>query len=218
MCNHTHHIANIFKNKESNFWHIRLSTFINNNKNKTHTGFLSFFFWVIFQHFWLFYSPAWNAATARKKNSGSRTLILTAGLVCRGFGMALLSLCGLLYKSSVTSHVLHGQAVLVPLSRPTWEDGLVVYHHTDVSLFSPSMPPIVWYLVTWSFIWDVWWKQNKKREKKEEGKKGTLCIRAETNVCFLLRMEMVISLSRLGLWMMSHNVARWDNSSINLTD
>lgn len=36
--------------------------------------------------------------------------------------------------SSATSHVLHGQATLVPLSLPTWEDSWVAHHRTDGSV------------------------------------------------------------------------------------
>lgn len=65
----------------------------------------------------------------------------------------VVSLCPLI--SSVTSHVSNRQAALVPLSLPTWDDSWVAHHHTDVSLFRPSMPSIVSSAVTWTFIWDV---------------------------------------------------------------
>ena len=71
------------------------------------------------------------------------------------------------FISQVPSHVLHGQAALVPLSLPTWEDSWVAHQHTDVSLFRPSMTPIVGPSVTRAFIWDasVWSKEKKKKMK-----------------------------------------------------
>ena len=72
------------------------------------------------------------------------------------------------FISQVPSHVLHGQAALVPLSLPTWEDSRVAHQHKDVSLFRPSMTPIVGPSVTRAFIWDasVWLKEKKKKWKQ----------------------------------------------------
>ena len=56
----------------------------------------------------------------------------------------------------------------------------------------------------------VWTKKKKKG--------GSFAIRAENNAHFLLGMEMVISPPIFGLWMTGHNVARWDNSSLNHAD
>ena len=121
------------------------------------------------------------------------------------------------YIPSVTSHASHGQAALVPLSLPTWEDSWVAHHHTDVSLFRPSMPPIVGSSVTRAFIWGCYCVcLNQKKNKKKKG--GSFAIRAENNAHFLLGMEMVISPPIFGLWMTGHNVAWWDNSSLNHAD
>lgn len=159
------------------------------------------------KHKYLFFLPVWNAATARKTNTGTINLILTAGLlVVEDFGchsklcVVLLSFHGLLYLQS--HHMLcMDRRLWYHCPPPTWEDSWVAHHHTDVSLFRPSMPPIVGSSVTWAFIWDVtvsiWLK-----------KIGVLASELKTMFISFWDCKMVISPHTHGLWMMGHNVSQ----------
>lgn len=75
------------------------------------------------------------------------------------------------------------------------------------------MPPIVGSSVTQASIWGLLLCPFEQKQKNLE----SFAIRAENNVHFLSGMEM-ISPRIFGLWMTGHNVARWDNSSLNPAD